>query len=88
MFTNLVYFFRRELDINGWEDVDGIREMSENVNKIVNDVVAQWNVPRNRIILGKIQYLIYFQVDVFYSQVDSAKEVTYLYMLLTVTNVK
>ena len=58
MFTNLVYFFRRELDINGWEDVDGIRKMSENVNKLVNDVVVQWNVPRNRIILGKIQYLI------------------------------
>ena len=58
--TTYVYFFRRELDINGWEDVDGIREMSENINKLVNDIVVQWNGAMNDIILGKILFQIYF----------------------------
>ena len=53
-----LYYFRRELDINGWEDLSGIASMTGNILNLINDITSTWRVDSSNIYLGNISAFI------------------------------
>ena len=51
-------YFRRELDINGWEDLDGIASMTGNILNLINDITSTWKIDSSNIYLGNISAII------------------------------
>ena len=47
-------YFRRELDINGWEDLSGIASMTGNILNLINDITSTWKIDSSNIYLGNI----------------------------------
>ena len=53
-----LYNFRRELDIDGWEDLSGIASMTGNILNLIKDITSTWKVDSSNIYLGNISAII------------------------------
>ena len=50
----ILILFRRELDINGWEDLDGIASMTGNILNLIEDIKSTWTMDSSNIYLGNM----------------------------------